>query len=101
MKLFQAELWESSLAHDWSSVYNEVYIYTTGARIEHGHHDNLAKKALYETLTFEDAIIDALRMTNQEETLVIVTADHSHVFDNAGYAYRGTNIFGKQTTEKL
>ncbi|XP_053379759.1 alkaline phosphatase, tissue-nonspecific isozyme-like [Mercenaria mercenaria] len=38
--------------------------------------------------------MDALRMTNKEETLVIVTADHSHVFDIAGYAYRGTDIFG-------
>ncbi|XP_060607812.1 alkaline phosphatase-like [Ruditapes philippinarum] len=73
---------------------NGYFLLVEGARIDHGHHDNLAKKALYETLTFEDAIIDALRMTNQEETLVIVTADHSHVFDIAGYAYRGTNIFG-------
>lgn len=70
-------------------------LFIKGARIDHGHHDNLAKKALHETLTMEDAVMDALRMTDQEETLVIVTADHSHVFDIAGYPYRGTNIFGK------
>ena len=40
-------------------------------------------------------------MVDLEETLVIVTADHSHVFDIAGYAYRGTNIFGKQLTVKI
>ncbi|XP_053391981.1 alkaline phosphatase, tissue-nonspecific isozyme-like [Mercenaria mercenaria] len=70
------------------------FLLVEGARIDHGHHDALAKKALHETLTFEDAIMDALRMTNKEETLVIVMADHSHVFDIAGYAYRGTDIFG-------
>ncbi|XP_060561805.1 alkaline phosphatase, tissue-nonspecific isozyme-like, partial [Ruditapes philippinarum] len=73
---------------------NGYFLLVEGARIDHGHHDNLAKKALHETLTFDDAIMNALRKINLEETLVIVTADHSHVFDIAGYAYRGTNIFG-------
>lgn len=29
-----------------------------------------------------------------EETLIIVTADHSHVFTYAGYPHRGNDIFG-------
>ena len=43
----------------------------------------------------EDAVIEALKLTDEEDTLLIVTADHSHVFDIAGYSYRGTDIFGK------
>lgn len=39
--------------------------------------------------------MEAVRMTDPEDTLIIVTADHSHVFDIAGYSYRGTDIFGK------
>lgn len=66
-----------------------------GSRIDHAHHDSLAVKALYDTLAMEDALKEALQMTKEEDTLVVVTADHSHVFDIAGYAHRGTDIFGK------
>ena len=65
-----------------------------GGRIDHGHHDGKAKKALHETLSFEDAIKQAVDITNEEETLIIVTADHSHVFDIAGYPKRGNDILG-------
>lgn len=65
-----------------------------GSRIDHGHHDSLAVKTLYDTLAMEDAVKVAVEMTNEEDTMIIVTADHSHVFDIAGYAYRGTDIFG-------
>lgn len=70
------------------------FLLVEGARIDHAHHDNLAKKALYETLAFEEAILEAVGRTEQENTLIIVTGDHSHVFDIAGYAYRGTDVFG-------
>ncbi|KAL4220999.1 hypothetical protein ACF0H5_019262 [Mactra antiquata] len=70
------------------------FLLVEGARIDHAHHDGLAQKALVETLMLEDAVKEALKLTNTEDTLIIVTADHSHVFDIAGYAYRGTDIFG-------
>lgn len=49
----------------------------------------------------EDALKEAISMTDFEDTLIIVTADHSHVFDIAGYAYRGTDIFGKFGSKQL
>lgn len=70
------------------------FLLVEGGRIDHAHHKNLAKKALQETLAFEDAIDKALSMVNTDETLVIVTADHSHVMTINGYPVRGTNILG-------
>lgn len=67
----------------------------SGGRIDHGHHNNTAKRALYETLAFEDAVKTALQMTNSSDTLIVVTADHSHVFNIGGHSYRGNNILGK------
>jgi alkaline phosphatase len=50
-----------------------------GGRIDHAHHDNLAQIALEEVMAFDKAITTALKMTKEEDTMVVVTADHSHV----------------------
>lgn len=64
-------------------------------RIDHGHHAGSAFNALTDTVEFSKAIKAALEKTNPEETLIIVTADHSHVFTIAGYPKRGNPILGK------
>ncbi|VDM17102.1 unnamed protein product [Hydatigera taeniaeformis] len=56
------------------------FLFVEGARIDHAHHSNFGKKALLDLLAFENAIQTAIQMVNLEETLVIVTADHSHSF---------------------
>jgi alkaline phosphatase len=53
-----------------------------------------AIKAMHETMAFDRAIERALELINFEETLVIVTADHSHVMTMAGYPSRGVDIRG-------
>lgn len=78
-----------------SGNFNRLLILILGGRIDHGHHNNTAKRALHETLAFEDAVKKALELTNSSETLIVVTADHSHVFNIGGNSYRGNNILGK------
>ncbi|GFX07811.1 alkaline phosphatase, germ cell type [Trichonephila clavipes] len=64
-------------------------------RIDHSHHFNNAHRALVDTLAFEDAVIAALEMTRSDDTLMVVTSDHSHVFAFGGYPKRGNPIFEK------
>ncbi len=65
-----------------------------GGRIDHGHHRNNAYRALNETIEFSNAVRTALEATNPQETLVVVTADHGHVFTMGGYSTRGNPILG-------
>jgi hypothetical protein len=65
-----------------------------GSNIDIAHHDTLAAKALTETVSMEEAVSKALELTNEKETLIIVTGDHSHVFSMGGYNYRGNDILG-------
>lgn len=66
-----------------------------GGRIDHGHHLGNAYRALRETIAFSDAVRAALDETSPRDTLVVVTADHGHVFTIGGYATRGNPILGK------
>ncbi|XP_069830550.1 intestinal-type alkaline phosphatase-like [Dendropsophus ebraccatus] len=73
---------------------NGFYLFVEGGRIDHGHHDGKAKKALMEGVMFDQAIKRAGELVDEEDTLTVVTADHSHVFSFGGYTYRGSSIFG-------
>ena len=70
------------------------FLMVEGGRIDHGHHDGKPGYALLETKAFARAIEAALEKVDLEETLVLVTADHSHVFTIAGYPVRGNPILG-------
>lgn len=50
---------------------------------------------MHETIAFEEAIKAAVDLTDERETLIIVTADHSHTFTMGGYPKRGNDILGK------
>jgi alkaline phosphatase len=70
------------------------FLMVEGGRIDHAHHDGNAYRALSDTVALSDAVRAALSKVNLDETLIIVTADHSHVFTIAGYPARGNNIVG-------
>jgi len=63
-------------------------------RIDHAHHQNQAKLALEETVELDRAVKAALDMVDVKETLVLVTADHSHAVTMSGYPTRGNNVLG-------
>lgn len=51
--------------------------------------------ALHETVAFDNAIAKGLELTDEQETLTIVTADHSHPLSLNGFPFRGQSILGK------
>lgn len=71
------------------------FLHVESGRIDHAHHATNPKRALLDTIEFAKAVQTAYEMTDPEETLIIVTADHSHVFTMAGYPTRGNPILGK------
>ena len=66
-----------------------------GGRIDHAHHWGNAYRALDETIALSDAVRVADTMTSTDDTLILVTADHSHTLTFAGYPVRGNPILGK------
>ena len=70
------------------------FLMVEAGRIDHSHHDGNAYRALTDSIELSNAVRAALSKVNLEETLIIVTADHSHTFTMAGYPARGNNIMG-------
>jgi alkaline phosphatase len=70
------------------------FLHVEGGRVDHAHHAGNAKRALMEVVELARAVRKARELTDADETLIIVTADHSHVFTMAGYPHRGNDILG-------
>lgn len=66
-----------------------------GARIDHANHYGNAYRALDETIALSEAVQAAVEATSSEDTLILVTADHSHSLNFVGYPVRGNPILGK------
>ena len=70
------------------------FLMVEAGRIDHAHHAGNAFRALTDTIELSNAVKLA-REKAGNDTLIIVTADHSHVFTMAGYPSRGNPILGK------
>ncbi|MBN8818659.1 MAG: alkaline phosphatase [Sphingomonas sp.] len=73
---------------------NGFVLLVEGGRIDHAHHAGNARRALEDTIALDEAVRTALEMTDRRDTLVLVTADHSHTLAISGYAQRGNPILG-------
>uniref|UniRef100_A0A0A1WP73 Alkaline phosphatase n=1 Tax=Zeugodacus cucurbitae TaxID=28588 RepID=A0A0A1WP73_ZEUCU len=73
---------------------NGYFLFVEGARIDMAHHDTRARKSLEDTVEFARAIERARDMTSEEDTLIVVTSDHSHTMTVNGYPYRDQPITG-------
>ncbi|KAJ8936805.1 hypothetical protein NQ318_003050, partial [Aromia moschata] len=73
---------------------NGYFLFIEGGRIDQAHHSVKAHKSFDETVEFAKAVQKALDLTDEEETLIVVTADHAHTMSMSGYADRNASIFG-------
>lgn len=71
------------------------FLHVESGRIDHAHHATNPTRAMTDAVEFANAVRTAYENTDPNETLIIVTADHSHVFTIAGYPTRGNPILGK------
>lgn len=65
-----------------------------GGKIDWAHHSGEADLALSETIAMADAVAVADKLTSDQDTLIIVTADHAHTMTIVGYPDRGNPILG-------
>ena len=69
------------------------FLMVEAGRIDHAHHAGNAKRALIDAGELARAVQRATELVG-DDTLVIVTADHSHAFTMSGYPTRGNPILG-------
>ncbi|UNK58619.1 alkaline phosphatase [Pseudoxanthomonas daejeonensis] len=74
---------------------NGFVLLVEGGRIDHANHEGNAFRALDETAAMARAVQVAAEMTSEDDTLIVVTADHSHTLNIVGYPRRGNPILGK------
>lgn len=76
------------------------FLMVEGGRIDHALHGTNAKRALEDTIAFDDAIKRAMSLVDLKNTLVVVTADHDHTMTFNGYSHKGNPILGKTSDIK-
>ncbi len=73
------------------------FLMVEGGRIDHAHHAGNAYRALNDVRAFNTAIQKADDLTSDDDTLIVVTADHSHTLTLGGYPFRNNPILGLTT----
>ena len=73
------------------------FLMVEGGKIDHALHDSNAKRALVDTIAFDDAIGAVVARMEKldpglKNTLIVVTADHDHTLVMNGYAKRGNPV---------
>lgn len=73
---------------------NGYFLEVEAGRVDHGNHAGNLYRALTDGAAFAEAVALADEMTDDEDTLIIVTADHEHAIAFNGYCGRGSPITG-------
>ncbi|XP_045598098.1 alkaline phosphatase isoform X2 [Procambarus clarkii] len=71
---------------------NGYFLFVEGGNIDRAHHLNEYRSALEEAIEFEKAIETAVGLTDPQDTLIIVTADHAQPLVINGYQERGSDV---------
>ena len=70
------------------------YLAIEAGRVDHASHAGNAYRTVTDGAEFAEAVAAADELTNDEDTLIVVTADHEHAIAFNGYCGRGTPILG-------
>lgn len=73
------------------------FLMVEGGKIDHALHNSNAKRALIETIAFDNAIkavVERMQVLDPglKHTLIVATADHDHTMVMNGYAKRGNPV---------
>lgn len=71
------------------------FLMVEAGRIDHASHAGNAYRTLKDTVALSDAVKLAMEKVDMRDTLIVVTADHSHTLTIGGYPKRGNPILGK------
>ncbi|EPX85297.1 alkaline phosphatase [Salipiger mucosus] len=73
---------------------NGYYLEIEAGRVDHANHAGNAARVVRDGVAYAEAVAMADEMTDDEDTLIIVTADHEHALALNGYCGRGSDIMG-------
>ena len=88
-----ADMTEAAIKH-LSQNENGYYLEIEAGRVDHANHAGNAARTLRDGVAFAEAVARADELTDDADTLIIVTADHEHAIAFNGYCGRGTPIDG-------
>lgn len=71
------------------------FLMVESGRVDHAHHAGNAYRAFMDAIELASAVKKAQELVSTDDTLILVTADHSHVMTMSGYPSRGNPILGK------
>ena len=77
-----------------------LVLFVEAAHVDKAHNQNKARKSLEKMLRLDEAVAASVEKSDLEETLIIVTAEHSHSLTINGYPKRKTDIFGYDCDEQ-
>jgi alkaline phosphatase len=73
---------------------NGFFLQVEAGRVDHANHGGNLARVVRDQKAMADAIAIADELTNDADTLLIVTADHEHALAFNGYCGRGSDILG-------
>ena len=73
---------------------NGFFLEVEAGRVDHANHAGNLHRAVTDGIAFAEAVAKAREMTDESDTLLVVTADHAHAIAFGGYCGRGTPIDG-------
>ena len=77
---------------------NGFLLVVTNPRIDSAHDETQANRALSETVALDSAVEKTLAAMGDalDETLIVITADHSNTMTLSGYPNRAADIAGRE-----